>query len=744
MSGKNTIAVLWLALSGFSRSNGMLNAGYFCFQTLHQAYDAVFFEKACFCRGVGFLKYFQVKQLPNFLLASPILSLALCSIVHSVKSNPENFFSLGFHASTEGEKFCCCAVYFESWLLLASYLSALLSIGFASYIMKSPGTYKRWGYVIWTYSAVHSSRQFCSFQTSTLSLDNVLQSISTESFSIDGFTRAHLPGDKNVGASDHSGGESKKQVQRKTKWGADLTQDASVRKGRALAYQVPLSDITALFGGTILSRLRVDQITQQLKSGISEFGNNENVPSPSQDPDHMSSTYQVDKENNWNWKSREAIGEILKLNPNYKAPADYKPLLKEATVPIPVNEYPTYNILGLIYGPGGDNQKQLEKGKQFVETGAKIQVYGTKAETGEKAEIKQYAGSEIQAEYEKLYVHVSADTFEKVDAAVAVIELLVTSVSGNLSAVAKTALGDNNAHVPSQGQDRFTSDMVPTTMVDQGPVQPATGPTQLHACAVSVPWSIFLHRPTWQSNESTGLHTNEFSKAYSQQCCPSINITFQLDKPAVIIWASTSSFPQTQHLPPAVLQHTYMPPDQSWFSWRTKKLLYDGFPAPSSVQTNVPAPVTFLGNATPNRPKVPSFCSCLSRHMTPQPGNQVLSRPQVGDQISQPSAHINAVQFARNSTAISVPPRLATFPDINPVAPRTSLLPMRPGNFNQAHQMPNLPSPLPPRPGGHIQIQHSYPAQLAPNQQFINNPFASGKSSNPGGHQLYDPFSSHF
>lgn len=44
------------------------------------------------------MRYFQVKQLPNFLLASPILSLAFCSIVHYAKSNPENFFSLGFRA----------------------------------------------------------------------------------------------------------------------------------------------------------------------------------------------------------------------------------------------------------------------------------------------------------------------------------------------------------------------------------------------------------------------------------------------------------------------------------------------------------------------------------------------------------------------------------------------------------------------------------------------------------------------
>ncbi|PQQ14760.1 GPI mannosyltransferase 2 isoform X2 [Prunus yedoensis var. nudiflora] len=51
--------------------------------------------------GVGFLRYFQVKQLPNFLLASPILSLTLCSIVHYAKLKPEIFFSLGFCAPPE-------------------------------------------------------------------------------------------------------------------------------------------------------------------------------------------------------------------------------------------------------------------------------------------------------------------------------------------------------------------------------------------------------------------------------------------------------------------------------------------------------------------------------------------------------------------------------------------------------------------------------------------------------------------
>ena len=42
ISGGNVLAVTFLALSGLARSNGILNAGYFCYQTMHRAYDAVF------------------------------------------------------------------------------------------------------------------------------------------------------------------------------------------------------------------------------------------------------------------------------------------------------------------------------------------------------------------------------------------------------------------------------------------------------------------------------------------------------------------------------------------------------------------------------------------------------------------------------------------------------------------------------------------------------------------------------
>ncbi|KAE9462322.1 hypothetical protein C3L33_05775, partial [Rhododendron williamsianum] len=120
-------------------------------------------------------------------------------------------------------------------------------------------------------------------------------------------------GSKKTGGSDVVNEESTKEVQRKTKWGTDLTQDPAVRKGIALAYQT-----------------RVDQITKQLTVGILEAEDNEDSPLPAQaDPQSSFDRNNTEESDLLELEKREAIGEILKLNPSYKAPPDYKPLRRK-------------------------------------------------------------------------------------------------------------------------------------------------------------------------------------------------------------------------------------------------------------------------------------------------------------------------------------------------------------------------------------------------------------------------------
>ncbi|MCD9559980.1 hypothetical protein HAX54_018361 [Datura stramonium] len=253
------------------------------------------------------------------------------------------------------------------------------------------------------------------------------------------------------GATDSVNEDTTKQVQRKTKWGPDLTQDTTVRKARALAYQS-----------------RVDQITQLLSSRSLEGEGSKDSLSASPAKDHESSDHQLNDESvrSLELERREAIGEILKLNPSYKPPAGYKPVPKEAKIPVPIKEHPGYNFIGLIFGPA---HKQLEK-----ETGAQVKVYGTKAETGEKVEVT--SGENDSGAYEEMYVHVSAETYEKVDAAVALIELLVTPVSVTPAATTTKASGDGETISVEASPG-------PTTppVVNQGMAQPGFGtqPAQL-------------------------------------------------------------------------------------------------------------------------------------------------------------------------------------------------------------------------------------------------------------------------
>lgn len=62
-SGSSTLAMIMIALSGSARSNGAVNAGYFCFMALMQAITAVFQKKRPFVSISPFLLSLQLKGM---------------------------------------------------------------------------------------------------------------------------------------------------------------------------------------------------------------------------------------------------------------------------------------------------------------------------------------------------------------------------------------------------------------------------------------------------------------------------------------------------------------------------------------------------------------------------------------------------------------------------------------------------------------------------------------------------------
>ncbi|CAN6245967.1 unnamed protein product [Urochloa humidicola] len=214
--------------------------------------------------------------------------------------------------------------------------------------------------------------------------------------------------------------DNSRHAQRKTKWGPDLTIDPAVCKGRALAYQI-----------------RVEQFTKQLKSGSMDMVKIEGSVSAGKGSNSVDSENLKENEGKvelLELERREIIGEILCLNPGYKVPENYKAVLKEAKIPLPAEAHPGHNIIGVLIGPDSNTQKRLRE-----ETGAVIQVYGTKKINGEKSEIHHQDINEARAAYEDLYINVSADSYDKVDAAVALIELLLAPVSVKSTSTSTTA-----------------------------------------------------------------------------------------------------------------------------------------------------------------------------------------------------------------------------------------------------------------------------------------------------------------
>ncbi|XP_028076535.1 extensin isoform X2 [Camellia sinensis] len=448
-------------------------------------------------------------------------------------------------------------------------------------------------------------------------------------------------GGKKPGGSDAVNEESTKQVQRKTKWGPDLTQDAAVRKGRAVAYQT-----------------RVDQITKRLNSGILETRDNQDSPLSAPIPNHESSVQiKSEKSESLELERREAIGEILKLNPSYKAPKDYKPLLKEAKVSVP-------------------------------ETGAKVRVYGTKADTGEKGEITPSDGNEALVAYAELYVHISADTYEKVDAAVSLIELLVTPVPVNPSAVSttSTSVSADNVNAVDQSQGTSTPYIISAVEVNQKAAQSFMGSVQTPQVQFQPhpgPWfpagppqspmrlpSGFIFPP----NPSAPMLNNLFqasSSSFNPSHMPS------LFGPRPVLPAGLGSVPQNPSLVPSraqppVLQRPFMP--QAPFG-------HAGSPRNPPMAASQPSPAQPSISAPPPPPHTGNQPPSIVRSLGPSSSQPVSTRPSSGslpDRMLPPAG--SSTQWSQALSA--TPPSL------------------RPGSMSQMAPpvVPQGPHPVTPQP----------------------------------------------
>jgi len=127
------------------------------------------------------------------------------------------------------------------------------------------------------------------------------------------------------------------------------------------------------------------------------------------------------------WRERyeneraDLMERIVEINPTYKVPGGYVRRKRQRKIFVPVREHPTYNFIGLIIGPRGKTQKEMEE-----KTNCKIAIRG-------RGSVKEGArgrrdGKPMEGENEDLHVVVTGDTQDDVDAAAAMVEQMLVVI----------------------------------------------------------------------------------------------------------------------------------------------------------------------------------------------------------------------------------------------------------------------------------------------------------------------------
>ncbi|XP_057511803.1 splicing factor-like protein 1 [Actinidia eriantha] len=245
---------------------------------------------------------------------------------------------------------------------------------------------------------------------------------------------------------DGSGGEEETagRRRRRSRWDPPADGGAKKRKSRWAddeptlpVFQLP--DFMKDFAGGMdldpeiqALNARLLEISRILQSGCQLDDRPEGGRSPSPEPvyDNLGiriNTREYRARERLNRERQEIISQIIKRNPAFKPPADYRPPKLQKKLYIPMKEYPGYNFIGLIIGPRGNTQKRMEK-----ETGAKIVIRGKgsikEGRLGQNRDLKF-----DPAENEDLHVLVEAETQEALEAAAGMVEKLLQPVDEGLN-----------------------------------------------------------------------------------------------------------------------------------------------------------------------------------------------------------------------------------------------------------------------------------------------------------------------
>jgi splicing factor 1 len=182
---------------------------------------------------------------------------------------------------------------------------------------------------------------------------------------------------------------------------------------------------------TLILKLELQQINQKLITVVYDAMKIEQDPnrSPSPPPKYDSSgkrtnTREFRMRETLNARRAEIIDQLTRLNPAFQPPIDFIKSKPVRRIFIPKSADPNINFIGLIIGPRGITQKELEQ-----ETGCKISIRGKgSAKEGSKGRASKHADED-----EELHVHIQADDEEKVERAAKKIEILLRPIDDALN-----------------------------------------------------------------------------------------------------------------------------------------------------------------------------------------------------------------------------------------------------------------------------------------------------------------------